>query len=335
MKAIEDRKSVRSASEAWERSFSQGATKLTGMGGTVHWLESVGIWGMFGESERTDGSTRSWNPFGQIPASFRSNIVVEIKPPRKGKDANLQGGFATDDKGRRWVLHQGRMSVPGSRITEEAFIEATGLKPVQVTFQDGEHELFHPVASIDEPAAVLQEAIATFVANCARARLARVAPPAVLDALRVAEKWERTISPEATGSFEIAARDPVIAHRKHAEVWRALAAELTRRKLPHSNERVARYGPDLFTYGDPKILFEIKSGATSQEIFAGVGQLHVYERLLKSDFKKVLVIPQGVGPALIGPLDDLGLLTLEYERKGRAVHFNKIGLERCLAPTGH
>ncbi len=95
-----------------------------------------------------------------------------------------------------------------------------------------------------------------------------------------------------------------------------------------------RYGPDLFTYGDPKVLFEIKSGATSQEIFAGVGQLHVYERLLKSDFKKVLVVPRGVGPALIGPLDDLGLFTLEYERKGRAIHFAKETLDICLAPTG-
>lgn len=331
MKAIEDRKAVLSASRDWERAFAQGATELRGMGGTVYWHDSFGIWGLFGESERKDGTRRDWNAFGQIPAAFRSNIVVEINPPRKGKNTNLQGGFAIDDEGRRWILHQGRMSVPGSRVTERDFIDVTGLKPVEVAFQDGERELFHPVAPIDAHAVVLQEAIATFVANCARVRLAKVAPSEILDGLSSAEQWERTLSPEATGSFEISARDPVIARRKHAEVWRALAAELTRRKLPHSNERVMRYGPDLFTYENPRILFEIKSAATSQDIFAGVGQLHVYERLLKSDFRKVLVVPRGVGAALAGPLDDLGLFTLEYDRKRRAVLFDRDGLNACLA----
>lgn len=105
-----------------------------------------------------------------------------------------------------------------------------------------------------------------------------------------------------------------------------------KRKVPHSNERVARYGPDLFTYENPKVLFEIKTNATSHDVFEGVGQLLIYERLLRLSFRKVLVVPDGVGLGLVGPLGDLKLVTLHFRRKGSSIVFDDKTLTDCLAP---
>ena len=330
MRAIERRTEVRAAAGQWRRLFATGATPLAGMGGTVFWHDTLGVWGLFGKTHGRGGIVRDWNPFGQKPHRFRSNMIVEINPPPSGIDLNLQGAFGVDRKGKRWLLHQGRMSVSGSRVTERDFIEATGLTPAVVRFSDGSRAEYHKVAPLDAPAAVLQESIAAYVAECARARLAKTAPSDILSALGTAQAWERGLKPEATGSFEVGPRAAIVARRRHAEVWQALAAELERRGIRHSNDRVAQYGPDLFTYEGPRVLFEIKSGATSRDVFEGVGQLHIYERLLDLAFQKVLVVPKGMGRALAGPLKDLKIKCLEYEQRGRTVSFDVSTLSSCL-----
>lgn len=336
MKAIEKRRDISRALKQWETLFRAGAAELEGMGGNVYWHEVLGLWGRFGETYGKGGMVRSWNAFGQRPWSFRQNMIVEINVPPAGVDFNIQGVFATDDAGRLWLLHQGRMSIPGSRVTQDDFIAGTGLRPTSVRFSDGTTRPYHKVTPLDGRAAIVQERVAAFVAQCAKARLAKQgASSTVIAALGAVEKWERGLSPEVTGEFEIAARDPVIARRRHAEVWRALAAELERRKVPHSNDRIAQYGPDLFTFGSSDILFEIKAGASSQEVFGGVGQLHIYEQLLNAHYRiggyrKVLVVPAGMRRALEEPLRALNIATLTYERSGRQVRFDARALAAIL-----
>jgi hypothetical protein len=332
MIALENRADVRAAAAQWERGFRTGADVIGSMTGSkVFWHERLGIWGMFGETHGKGGIRRSWNPFGQKPYSFRSNMIVEINTPPVGIDQNIQGLFARDARGVRWVLHQGRMSISKSRITEADFIEATGLKPTKVTFSDGSVGNYHKVAPIDAPPAVLQEKIAAFVAQCARARMAKRAPRDLLSKLARAQDWERKLSPESTGIYEIAARDAVQGRRRHGEVWRALAAELAKRNVEHSNDRVSQYGPDLFTYGQgPRVLFEIKSKANARDIFEAVGQLHIYELLLGDRYKKVLVIPEGMKSTLSGPVDALKIATLEYRYVGRRIEFDTKSLSACL-----
>lgn len=223
------------------------------------------------------------------------------------------------------------MSVAGNRITEADFIAATGLKPSKVSFSDGTSGAYHKVANLSEPAIIVQESVAAFIAHCARARLVKLAMGAPGADLAAVEIWERGLSPEAAGTFPIAPRGAKIGRRVHGEIWRALAAELEKRDVSHSNDRVSRYGPDLFTYGSgPKVLFEIKSRCGAQDVFGGVGQLQIYDRLLGGAYRKVLVVPEGMGKALRGPIASLAIDTIEFRRDGKKIVLNQAALSKCL-----
>jgi hypothetical protein len=334
MQAIEKKSEVNAAAARWRAGFRRGSQVIGSYRGSeIAWHEHLRIWGLFGKTKGKGGIERDWNAFGQKPSAFRANMIVEMNQPPRGIDQNLQAVFALDDEGGRWLLHQGRMSVRPTNVTEADFIAATGLKPTRVDFSDGSRGDYHKVAPIDEPDHVIQEHMAAFIAQCAKARLAKKAPAdPVIAALADVQDWERGLSPETTGSFKVAARGPVQGRRRHAEVWRALVADLTRRGVPHSNDRVGQYGPDLFTYGNgPKVLFEIKSSPSATDIFGGVGQLHIYERLLGGSYRKVLVVPEGVGGALRGPITALRIDLIEYRRVGRKLVLDKNALSECLA----
>lgn len=333
MRAIEKKAEVVATLKLRRHAFEDGSEVIGTMGSQpVLWHERLGIWGLFGQTYGKEATGRSWNAFGQRPQAFRDNIIVEINQPPRGIDTNLQAIFALDSQQRKWLLHQGRMSVAGSRVTEADFIAATGLKPSTVRFSDGSSRRYHKVADLQAAPAVVQENIAAFVARCARTRLVKTAGNHLADGAAAIEKWEHGLSPEQTGDYEVAPREAVIARRVHGEVWRALAAELKRRNVPHSNDRVGQHGPDMFTYGNgPKVLFEIKTGHGAQDIFTAVGQLHIYERLLKSSYRKALVLPCGMGRVLQGPVADLGIATVEFHRKGRSIRFDTAALDRCLA----
>jgi hypothetical protein len=335
LKAIESRSATGAAMKRWISAFTVGAEKIPAMGGTLLWHPELEFWGFFGTTRR-GGTERVWNTFGHKLYNPRGNMIVEINVPPEGANRNVQGVFAKDDGGRIWILHQGRMSVPGSRVTQADFIAATGLKPVPVTFRNGSTVDYHKVASLEAPPQVLQTSIAAWVTQCTRARAMKGGAGATdLAAIGAVQDWELGLSPESTGLFKIAARVPAVARRRHGEVWKALSALLRKRKVPHSNDRVSQYGPDLFTYGGRNVLFEIKSDATAQDVFQGVGQLHVYEQLLSAklatgSYRKVLVLPAGMRKALEEPLKRLGVIVLPYQRQGGKVEIEESALRAAL-----
>lgn len=162
----------------------------------------------------------------------------------------------------------------------------------------------------------------SFIATCALARHAFTAPEQAVEGVSRAQAWERGLTPETTGTFSVAARKAGTGVRIHADVWHALSNELSDRGIRHSNDRVFRYGPDLFTYGQQAdILFEIKSATTAGDISQGVGQLLIYERLLGARYRKILVLPQGARELLKPVLKALGVDVLEYTLAGRRIAF--------------
>lgn len=91
MKALEKGADVRAAMALWREGFKKGAQTIGTMAGQeVRWHENPGIWGMFGRTHGRGGIERSWNPFGQMPFTFRNNMIVEINPPPNGIDQNLR-----------------------------------------------------------------------------------------------------------------------------------------------------------------------------------------------------------------------------------------------------
>ena len=326
MLALETSKESAKARADFEKLFSTGGEELPGLRGKVYWHEDLGTWGHFGRSIRTDGTGRVWNAFGQLPINFRSHIVVEINTPLAGQDLDLQGVFARDQAGRRWLLHQGRMSISGKRITQLDFRAKSGLRPVRVRFRDGSSRLFHPVADIEQPARAVQIAVARFVAICAEVREASRSSAPIRRAIADALSWEALLKPELTGDYEVRSRSAARAERRHGQVWKKLVADLKRHGIQVSNARVGQYGPDLYTVQPPLVLFEIKSDARACDLFAGIGQLHVYEKLMGRRFAKVLVVPAGASAALKKVLPGMRIQLLEYDRAGRSIQFDSRSL---------
>jgi hypothetical protein len=332
MQALEKVTEIRAAATLWQKAFRQGADVIGTMSGKdVLWHPRLEIWGAFGKTGGKRGIERDWNAFGQQPRTFRSNMIVEINQPPSGIDTNLQAVFARNAQDQLWLLHQGRMSVAGKRVTEANFIAATGLKPIVVTFSDTRTRAYHPVADLSAPPAVVQDSLAAFIAKCAQARVAKLADGQPIPDLSKAQDWERGLNPESVGTFEIAARSGGIGRRVHGEIWGALVAALKARNTPHSNDRVAQYGPDLFTFGrGPKVLFEIKARCGAHDIFEGVGQLHIYEQLLGGRYRKVMVVPKGMGRILRGALASLNVDAVEFHREGRKVVLDAVALNKTL-----
>lgn len=322
LKSIEKVAPSKTALRDFTEAFANGAKEIGRMGGPVLWHEDLGLWGTFGETWLSNENRRPWNSFGQIPSAFRDHIIVEINPPKAGKNTNVQGVFATDQAGRRWILHQGRMTIRGHIVTQGEFARFSGRTPEMVVFADGEKRPYHKVACIDAKPRVIQTQVAAFVALCGQVRAlagGTMMRPRGFD--RVLD-WEDLLKPEATGEFDVAERVATKGYRLHGDIWKALAAALKTLKRPHANERVGQYGPDLYTIEAPHLLFEIKSRARPKDLFEGVGQLSIYERLLGKDYRKILVVPRGASAALRTVVGALDIEILEFEAKGRKIVFD-------------
>ena len=335
VKALEDQQAILAASDLWRTAFQKGGEHIgTVKGQDVLWHETLGIWGVFATTQGSRGGARDWNVFGQRPIAFRENIIVEINPPRQGDSKRLQGVFALDPNGKRWVLHQGQMSIRGARITPADFVAATRMEPVQVQFRSGVQRAYYKVACLEDEPVIIQRSVAYFVAQCAIARVAKSAPNELVNRLREVADWEHGLRPEGTASYAKGAQAASEVHRQHGKVWRALVAELEGRGVRCSNDRVGQYGPDLFTFGSGrKLLFEIKCRVGAQDVFTAVGQLQVYEQLLRPIYRKVLVIPQGMGKTLDASLPLLGIGTLHYQLENGAIAFDPAQLDFYLRPA--
>ena len=69
------------------------------------------------------------------------------------------------------------------------------------------------------------------MAKCAQARVTKLAKVAPLPDLTKAQAWERGLSPETSGEFDIAPRAGGNGRRGQGDIWKALVAELARRFL--------------------------------------------------------------------------------------------------------
>lgn len=328
--AIETVKDTRQAMKVWRDKFALGAEEINGLGETTFWHERLATWGHFQQWKREDKSDRYWNVFGVVPTQLRKSIIVEINPPARGKDGVMQGVLARARDGARWLLHKGRMSIPGSGISEEQFDEASAGVRKPVEFSDGTTVECHLVANLEANAEYLQNQVATFVATCRRVRLQYALGEKFARQEAAVEAAEQGSSPELTGSYNVSAQKAKIAFRHHGEVWHALVKSLNEIGAKHTNSRVGRWGPDLRTVGGTPVLFEIKVSNTASELQRAVGQLLLYEKLLKSAHRKVLVLPEPLDPGLAWAVQGLGLTVLPFTRKGKVVDFGRGQLRQLM-----
>ena len=326
--AIEGRGEIRTAVTAWRRKFSANAEPLrAGLGAGTCLHPALGIWGHFRRRVRDDGSPRYWNAFGMARRHLRRNIVVEINPPPQFRYGNMQGVLARDDSGARHLLHKGQLRIPDRHIAAEEFEAVTSCSRRTVRYSDGRAVECYVVANIDDAAEELQRQMALFIGECERVRRYYGTDRQDAEGDHRAEEAERS-SPELTGTYHVGPRDPAVIKRRHGRVWRALADALDEIGCRHTNQRVAGWGPDLRTFGeDVPLLFEIKSRLTASELQCAVGQLFIYERLLGREYRKVLVLPDALSPAVGAAVRELGLEVLTWRERGARIEIDAQALE--------
>jgi hypothetical protein len=180
--------------------------------GTAHWLPELEVWGSF---ELED--TRHWNAFGLgNPFDLTNNvpISIEVNPPFDGINRRVQGAFATDEAGTRYLLHRGKIGGTKVNISREDFLGAfRKFGAVREAWDGTTTAEFAVVGIIDEDA--FPEQAAAFV--------------------RFADSYKRNpglagigtgtipgYTPEFTESKLIPPRDAVLADCRHGIVVDAL-----------------------------------------------------------------------------------------------------------------
>lgn len=328
--ALEQRSSISNAVRLLVEKFSGGAESISFHGLHGFWHESLSVWGAFNDPDGSGGQPSYSNPFGRIPHI----ATVEINPPRHGINTNVQGVIASAADGQRWILHQGRLHPPGRHLSENEFDAVANRDRVTVSFSDGRVVKYLPVANIDADLPTLQSQIAAFVSDCEVVRqhyvVGRKAAEQLSDVAAIEELF-----PETLGEYEVGAQEAKTVVKKHPNVWRQLHKEFSSRGIPCSNGRVARWGPDLRTLSKRPILFEIKSAESASELQRAVGQLLLYEALLKAPHLKILVYPQSEKSTqeLVKALDKLDIQVLPYSRSGRVIRFDATILGKLIRYT--
>jgi hypothetical protein len=334
LQAEERSTAIAQAMADWRKLASIGSEQMPWRRGTVLWNEAYGYWSFFGQATaNTALGWRWWNTFGRIPEAFGQHMLVEINPPQKGPAKGTQGLVALDDSGRRILLHGGGLRPPGRRISSDEFRALSKLVPVAVAFSDGRVLPYFRVAPLDDGPEALNRAVAAFVAVCEDVRNQVLYGAADADFDRRVRHGEGSSTPEKRGAYVIPPRPAAVAKRVHADVWKALAKELDRRKKAHSNRRVGRYGPDLRTRDKPLVLFEIKTDTTARSLYEALGQLLMYERLLGARFAKVAVLPAPPSSELGAVLKEMRVGIVTYRRSGRTYDFDPRALGALLGPN--
>lgn len=252
---------------------------------------------------------------GSIPKTrfgigrFGRDWVVEINPPNDpGKEDGLSA-IAIDGDDRRWLLRQGILHKNhlSGRIDKE-FCQLTSLRPVDV--KDA-RRTWYPVELLDRSSVDLPVGTLEFVKRCAMARSPGEAMQ-VTDAMRYG-------AAEIAGSYlqKAVYRAEREVPRRQGYVWQALKKIADRNNANLTKPcHVAGYEVDGFLKNaHSRFLIEIKTTTTASDIYEGVGQLHLYDQLIKevTAATKVLLLPKAPRPEITQAVLATEIALLFYE----------------------
>jgi hypothetical protein len=334
LSAIEDKPGIQQAVNDFRAKFKANSKRINiSTHKSLYWHPKMGIWGYFEDwkiNKNNRRVPRFWSVFGYDPAQWRRNLIVEINPSGHGVDRRYQGVVAYGVKQQRVLLHRGLLRIGKSHFNLRS-IEAMSSWPVEkVHFSDGRTDECLFVADLNVSAQSLQLQISDFVKACYLARVNHAHGPDNASQLQKVLKYEATLSAEKSGSYELPPRDATVVERRHGDVWNALTRFLDQQCIRHSNRRVGRWGPDLFASEPKPLLFEIKTNFLASDIQQAVGQLLIYESLLKRKHVKILIIPQVGAEHIMEALLKLDVNVVTYEFRGRKVYLDAKALGRIV-----
>lgn len=331
---VTDQEASSRAFAAWRRILLAEAVRK----GPIYWLLEGGIVmrpTRSGRSGDEDGLDLGIDPNGQVWA-------VQINEPRVPGSHNSGSAIGIDAAGKLFLLRQGLLRpnlTGGHTISGIEFVSRTGLVPVPVEAQGlAVKRQWFVVCALDSSPDDMRRATSRFVDRCAAARIsadAGEAPPAI-------DSAEEFGAGERGGTYTLSAR-PAQGERTilrvQGAVWLALAKLVNEAGL-----RIRKGRHPLGFEVDAEIddgkttplLVEIKTGISAGELHAGVGQLHIYPRLIPrlAAYDRVLLLPRTPAKAVCAAIESCGIAIHTYDlREGGGaepeVSFQADFLRRC------
>lgn len=267
--------------------------------------------------------------------------AVQINEAETPGNINVAAAVATDSNSRTFILRQGRLNANRESpepILYDEFRRLSGLVPADVT--NGDTDIpreWYVVTALDGNNVEIRQKTADFVDACVmvRTRGRGVGNP---------EDLQRSIDlaagEETGGSYTRGAKpasEEKDIKRRQGEVWQQMAKRLrqagaTVEKVRHADG----YEIDAeIVKGRRRLLVEIKTSVTPQDIYSGLGQLMLYAKLFPRLAKHapVLLLPEIPGKALADAVAECGVLICTFEADFEAtpieITFSPNFLRRC------
>lgn len=262
--------------------------------------ETYGIWWYFDGKEDT-----WWNPYGLgRPADGRPVTGrCQINMSKKGLNRQVAGAFATDEEGRLFLLHSGKVGGGKKGVGKSAFTDWYPDKPVTVDF-DGEKADYFIIA---EPGSSgFFEQLVFFVK-----KVYEFKETADHTGIAGLTNQERLLS-NGESLFRTPYNLPertVLRSADHARITNSLLETLKEAGFKAFRNRFI----DTFIMddsGEITYIFEIKSRLTTQTLYTAVGQLFIYG--LKHRAVYVVVLEETVPADLVEDLGKLKINCLTY-----------------------
>ena len=334
---VTDGPTSRAAFAAWRSALLDGAIHR----GALFLIPEGGIVARPGRSGREADEDRM--ELGTDPAG--RSWAVQINEPRIPGDHNSLSAIGIAQSGERFLLRQGFLrpnTAGGHTISGEEFQSRTGLQPMPVEAQGlAAKRQWFIVCGLEAAASQIRLDTARFVDRCAAARAAADAGEPAPDLVA----GELFGGGEAGGRYRRKARPAVeeaIVLRRHGSVWLALAELLGEAGLRVRKGRHPlgyEVDAEIDGGGSPPLLVEIKSGTSAGEIHAGVGQLHLYPRLIPrlENFGRALLLPSRPSAAVVQAVEACGIEIHVFKLQERGdgqidVAFSGDFLRRCGLP---
>lgn len=276
------------------------------------------------------------DPLGEVWA-------VQINEADDPGDANVLSAIALDSEARPHLIRQGRLN-PNSQsrktILYPEFRRLTGLQPINVTNGDTKIKRdWYVVTALDVDHDEIRRATGRFVDHCVTARTGGAGAGDPTDLELLADLYA---ADESGGTYIIGPReatDPRLVRKHQGEVWLQMATLLRAQSISVEKPRhAAGYAVDAEIVNKRRrLLVEIKSGASAEDVYGGMGQLQLYRKLLPrlADHRPILLLPDMPHRALVKAINECGVDLCTYitvETNERVdVTFSKEFLRLCGA----
>jgi len=281
---------------------------------TVYYSEIFNFWFTSHENDN-----RYWNGFGfGRPQAGRNNsitvrnnsITVEINPPYEGINRNIGGVFGHDKNGEVLVLHRGKIGGGRVGVGKQLFFDNYREEPI-IANDDGIENKFCLIGSLSSRH--LPRQVGNFVSE-----VHRIKHLTTQEATDFSDLLNFKYTDEHSGTSKFKRKNNTTIERRknnttiertHGIVVNSLASILENSGHKIGNDR----NRDLFIHkrGQIKVLFEIKTSSSTQDLYSAVGQLLIYSIPIKGAVDLFLVLPDKLSKPVAKRLDELGLQIID------------------------